>query len=157
MHAKGYLHGSVSVSTEHKGKARQHPAWVLRYRLPSGKDSRKTLGKAWQKASRPPTGFMTELQAQAVGQRFLDEHASSVPDDRRTLGRAFVDFLAYCERERGLRASTVHEYGKIADRLNAVPWRGDLHGATDRSTRSRATNSARFGRSSCAQEEAPTR
>jgi hypothetical protein len=43
MQAKGYLHGSVSLSTEHRGKPRQHPVWVIRYRLPSGKDSRKTL------------------------------------------------------------------------------------------------------------------
>jgi hypothetical protein len=56
MQAKRYLHGSVSLSTEHKGKPRAHPVWVLRYRLPSGKDSRKTLGRAWLKAAgRRPT------------------------------------------------------------------------------------------------------
>jgi hypothetical protein len=51
MQAKGYLHGSVSLSTEHRGKPRQHPVWVIRYRLPSGKDSRKTLGKAEEESA----------------------------------------------------------------------------------------------------------
>jgi len=34
MQANGYLHGSVSLSTEHKGKPRQHPVWVIRYLAP---------------------------------------------------------------------------------------------------------------------------
>ena len=125
MQANRYLHGSVSLSTEHKGKPRKHPVWVLRYRLPSGKDSRKTLGNAWLKASRPPAGFLTEAQAQAVGQRLLDSHADSVPDERRTFDRAAQDFILYCRRERGLRESTLHEYRRLADRLCERPWRGE--------------------------------
>ena len=88
MQAKGYLHGSVHLSTEHKGRPRKHPVWVLRYRLPSGKDSRKTLGRAWTKASRPPRGFMTETQALVVAQRFLDTNADAVPEERRTFEHA---------------------------------------------------------------------
>ncbi len=126
MQAKRYLHGAVSLSTEHKGKPRQHPVWLLRYRLPSGKDSRKTLGKAWLKASRPPANFMTRTQAEATAQRFLDEHASSLPDDRRTLGRALDDFIAHSERKRNLRASTTAEYRRIAKWLCARPWRNEL-------------------------------
>ena len=57
MHAKAYLHGAIELSTEHKGRPRKHPVWVLRYRLPSGKDSRKTPGRAWLKSSRPPAGL----------------------------------------------------------------------------------------------------
>jgi integrase len=123
MQAERYLHGSVHVSTECKGKPRRHPAWVLRYRLPSGKDSRKTLGRAWLKSSRPPTGFITEKQAQAKAQRFLDEHAIATPEHRRTFGLACEAFLTYCERERGLRASTLHDYRRLAERLWERPWR----------------------------------
>jgi len=125
MQAERYLHGSVHLSTECKGKPRRYPVWVLRYRLPSGKDSRKTLGRAWLKSSRPPAGFMTERQAQANAERFLDEHAIAMPEHRRTLGRACEAFLTYCERERGLRASTLHDYRRIADRLCGRPWRKD--------------------------------
>jgi hypothetical protein len=126
MQAKRYLHGAVSLSTAHKGKPRAHPVWVLRYRLPSGKDSRRTLGKAWLKASRPPTNFMTKAQAEATAQRFLDEHATTLPDDRRTLRRALDDFIAHSERERKLRASTLAEYDRIANWLCARPWRPNL-------------------------------
>jgi integrase len=126
MQARRYLHGAVSLSTEHKGKPRAHPVWVLRYRLPSGKDSRKTLGKAWLKASRPPGNFMTKAHAEAAAQRFLDEHASSLPDDRRTLRRALNDFIAHSEHERKLRASTLAEYHRIANWLCARPWRGEM-------------------------------
>jgi integrase len=126
MQAKGYLHGSVSLSSEHKGKPRHHPVWVIRYRLPSGKDSRKTLGKAWLRKSRPPANFMTKAQAETAAQRFLDEHATSLPDDRRTLKRALDDFIAHSERERKLRASTTAEYRRIANWLCDQAWRGGL-------------------------------
>jgi integrase len=123
MQAESYLHGSVHLSTECKGKPRRFSVWVLRYRLPSGKDSRKTLGRAWLKSSRPPTGFITEKQAQAKSQRFLDEHAIATPEHRRTFGLACEAFLTYCERERGLRASTLHDYRRIAERLCERLWR----------------------------------
>lgn len=126
MQAKGYLHGSVTLSTKHKGKPRRQPVWVLRYRLPNGKDSRKTLGKAWLKSSRPPAGFITEAQAQARAQKFLDDHAKSVPEDRKSFERACEDFLLHCEREKGLRASTMHEYRRLARKLGERPWRAEM-------------------------------
>lgn len=122
----GYLHGSVSLSTEVKGRTRKEPVWELRYRLPSGKDSRRILAKAWTKKSRPPAGYLTKSQVEAVAQRFLDDNAESVPEDRKTFGRACDEFLAFCEHERGLRGSTMHEYRRIAQRLCERPWRGDL-------------------------------
>lgn len=126
MQAKSYLHGSVNLSTECKGKRRRQPVWVLRYRLPSGKDSRKTLGRAWLKSSRPPAGFITEKRAQTKAQRFLDEHAIATPEHRCIFGLACEAFLTYCERERGLRASTLHEYRRIAERLCERSWRENL-------------------------------
>ncbi len=107
MQAESYLHGSVSLSTEHKGKPRRHPVWILRYRLPSGKDSRMTIGKAWTKSSRPSVGFLTRTQAESAAQTFLDSHADDSPPARRTFGLACEDFLSRCERERGLRRSTL--------------------------------------------------
>ena len=35
---------SVALSATYKGKVRPEPVWVMRYRLPSGKDSRTVLG-----------------------------------------------------------------------------------------------------------------
>ncbi|MFL5822455.1 MAG: tyrosine-type recombinase/integrase [Solirubrobacteraceae bacterium] len=123
MQATSYLQGSVQLSTAKGGRRRKHPVWVLRYRLPSGKDSRKVLGRAWTKTSRPPAGFITETQARAIAQSFLDDHAGAVPEHRHTFGLACQAFLRYCERERGLRASTIHDYRRIAERLCERPWR----------------------------------
>ena len=43
----------VELSTSCKGKPRRKPVWVMRYVLPSGKDSRKVLGPAWTRKGRP--------------------------------------------------------------------------------------------------------
>lgn len=69
---------------------------------------------------------MTMAQAEAAAQRFLDEYATSLPDDRRTLRRALDDFIAHSERQRKLRASTLAEYRRIANWLCARPWRTEL-------------------------------
>jgi integrase len=66
---------------------------------------------------------MTKAQAEAAAQRFLDAHATSLPDDRRTLRRALDDFIAHSERERKLRASTTAEYQRIATWLCDRSWR----------------------------------
>jgi integrase len=124
--AKTYLHGAVRLSEAHRGKRRSTPVWELRYRLPSGKDSRKVLGRAWLKSSRPAVGFMTRTQAESAAQTFLDRHADDSPAARRTFGLACDDFLRRCERERGLRRSTLHDYSRIAKTLRARAWRADL-------------------------------
>ena len=70
-------------------------------------DARQGMGEG-----EPAAGnFLTKPQAEAAAQRVLDEHASSLPDDRRTLRRALDDFIVHSERERGLRASTTAESG----------------------------------------------
>lgn len=123
MRPEGYLHGSVQLAKTVKGKARKHPVWELRYRLPSGKDSTKTLGRAWLKSSRPKAGFLTRSQAEAAAQAFLDEHAADTPAARKTFGSASDQFIRHCKRERGLRASTLHDYQRMARGLGNRVWR----------------------------------
>lgn len=118
---KGYLSGSVTLAT----KRRNEPVWELRYRIPSGKQSSHVLGKAWQGAGRPRDGYLTLAQAQVLGQRFLDDHSGSVPDDRRSFGRACEDFLRYIEVEKRRRGTTLHEYKRIANKLAGLK-SGDL-------------------------------
>ncbi|MGH8302872.1 MAG: tyrosine-type recombinase/integrase, partial [Steroidobacteraceae bacterium] len=69
---------------------------------------------------------LTRAQAETIAQRFLDEHATSLPNDRRTLRRALDDFISHSERERKLRASTLAEYRRIARWLCDRPWRAEL-------------------------------
>jgi len=106
-----------------KGKPRKTPVWEMRYRLPSGKDSRRVLGPAWRKRSRPPRGYLTEREALTIAEAFAAEHATTTPDERRTFQAALDSFLRYCREEKGLRGSTLHEYRRIADRLADRPWR----------------------------------
>jgi integrase len=114
---------SVELSTTCKGKARTRSVWVLRYRLPSGKDSRKVLGPAWQKRGRPPRGYFTEAEALLRAQAFAAEHSADTPHERQTFRAALDAFIHHCAEEKGLRRSTLHEYAKIGDRLAARPWR----------------------------------
>jgi integrase len=114
---------SVALSKTCKGKPRKTPVWEMRYRLPSGKDSRRVLGPAWIKRSRPPRGYLTEREALSIAESFAGEHATTTPDERRTFQAALESFVRYCREERGLRGSTLHEYKKIGRRLAERPWR----------------------------------
>jgi hypothetical protein len=122
--ATSFVH--VSLSKTYKGKLRQTPVWVLRYRLGSGKQSRQVLGPAWTKKGRPAHGHLTEDEARMKAQAFAAEHATDTPDARRSFRAALDSFVRYCTQEKGLRGSTMHEYRKIGERLAARPWRGEF-------------------------------
>lgn len=115
----------VELSKTCKGKTRGNPVWVMRYQLPSGKDSRKVLGPAWTKRGRPSRGYLTEGEAVAEAEAFGALHSADTHDGRRTFRAGLSAFIRYCLEEKGLRGSTVHEYTKIGERLADRPWRGD--------------------------------
>jgi integrase len=117
---------SVSLSTTYKGQPRPEPVWVMRYRLPSGKDSRSVLGPAWLKKGRPAAGYLTEGDALLKAEAFASEHATDTPDARRSFRVALDAFIHYCEVEKGLRGSTLDAYRKIGDRLAERRWRGEM-------------------------------
>jgi integrase len=123
MQAKTLARVSVELSKTCKGKSRARPVWVMRYRLPSGKDSRKVLAPAWTRKGRPPHGYLTEVDALVKAQAFAAEHSADTQDGRRTFRVALDAFARHCAEEKGLRGSTMHEYRKIGERLAARPWR----------------------------------
>ena len=72
---------------------------------------------------RPPHGYLTEGDALVKAEAFSAEH-STVPASTRGTFRSGLDtFLRYCEQEKGLRGSTLHEYRRIGERLADRPWR----------------------------------
>jgi len=115
----------VGLSKTCKGKPRSKPVWVMRYVLPSGKDSRKVLGPAWTKKGRPPHGYLTEGEAIAKAQTFAASHATETPNARHTFRVALERFVRHSREEKGLRGSTLHEYERIGKRLGDRPWRAD--------------------------------
>lgn len=117
---------SVQLSRTYKGRQRPDPVWVMRYRLPSGKDSKKVLGRAWLGRGRPRPGFITEADALLTAQAFAAEHDSDTADLRRTFSVALDVFVSRSRNERRLRNSTVHEYRRIGEFLAGRPWRGNL-------------------------------
>ncbi len=121
MQAHKHAQVSVALSATYKGKPRSAPVWVMRYRLPSGKDSKEVLGLAWTKKGRPPHGRLTEGEALSKAQAFAAEHSTDTPDARRSFRAALDSFVRYCTQEKGLRGSTMHEYKKIGERLAARP------------------------------------
>jgi integrase len=122
MQAKKTVTFSVVLSRMCKGKPRKTPVWLMRYRLPSGKDSTKVLGPAWTKKGRPPTGYLTEGEALVRAEEFAALHCVDTSRERLTFRAALDSFIHYCIEERGLRGSTLHEYRKIGERLAALPF-----------------------------------
>ena len=129
MQAHTHVQVSVVLSTTYKGKPRSRPVWVMRYRLPSGKDSKKVLGLAWSKKGRPAHGFLTEADALLEAAAFAAEHSADTPDGRRRFRAALDLFMRHCTEEKRLRRSTLHEYRKIGERLAARSCRGDVNWA----------------------------
>src|SRR5271165_2375957 len=117
---------SVALSTTYKGKPRPQPVWLMRYRLPSGKDSRSVLGPAWRKKGRPAAGYLTESDALLRAEAFAAEHSGDAPDARRLFRVALEAFLRYSEDEKGLRGSTLVNYRRIGNRMAERRWRSDL-------------------------------
>lgn len=116
----------VGLSKSYKGRQRPEPVWVMRYRLPSGKDSRSVLGRAWLRKGRPAAGYLTEAEVLVKAEAFAAEHSQDTLDGRRPFRAALTAFLRDCEEEKGLRGSTLHDYRRIGDRLAARPWRSDM-------------------------------
>ncbi|MHB8491153.1 MAG: tyrosine-type recombinase/integrase [Solirubrobacteraceae bacterium] len=121
-----HVHVSVSLSKRYKGRARPEPVWVMRYRLPSGKDSRQVLGRAWTRKGRPPTGYLSQGDALMKAEGFAAEHSYDTLDGRRAFGVALASFLRDLEVEKGLRGSTVHGYRRIGTGLSERPWRSGM-------------------------------
>jgi integrase len=90
-------------------------SWYMKYRLASGRQTRKKIGPAWKERSRPPAGYYTRKGAQAVLDAVLtDARRGLLPDPGRTGGHSFGEacdeWLRYVEHERERAASTLRDY-----------------------------------------------
>lgn len=104
---RSYAQTSIALSSTYKGKPRPQPVWIMRYRLPSGKDSRKVLGPAWTKKGRPPSGYLTRNDALLTAEMFAAEHSVGATSLRLAFGSALERFLGYCAQERRLHAGRI--------------------------------------------------
>ncbi len=96
------------------------PQWYVKYRLPDGRQAQKRLGPAWTQRGRPPLGYFTKRTAEAA----LDEILADARRGRlggwvrtgATFTDACVDFLAFMERDRQRKRSTMNDYRSAVQR-----------------------------------------
>jgi hypothetical protein len=98
--------------TRYDGKRRS--VWRAKYRLPDGRQVKKTLGPAWTQRGRPPAGYFTKRTADAWLRRTLAEAvAGTLPGMVRTgatVADACAEYLRYIEQDRQRKPSTLREY-----------------------------------------------
>src|SRR6187399_3370583 len=88
-----------------------------KYRLPDGRQVKKTLGPAWTSRGRPPAGYFTKRTAEAWLRRTLAEAAagtlSGMVRTGATVADACAGYLRYLERDRQRKPSTLRDYDSI--------------------------------------------
>jgi integrase len=121
--------GHVRVAWRAKG-----PMWVMKYRLPDGTESMRTLGAAWVKRNpqdamgwlprrgRPPEGTLNEDAARAALQAFLDQQTDRTPPERIMLDRCGDAFLESC-RDKRRSPTTLRTYEQIVGEVK-TRWSG---------------------------------
>src|SRR3954454_18441466 len=97
------------------GKRRS--VWRAKYRMPDGRQVKKTLGPAWTSRGRPPAGYFTRRTAEAWLHRTLAEAASgTLPGMVRTdatVADACAEYLRYIAQDRQRKPSTLRDYDSI--------------------------------------------
>ncbi|MEA2282020.1 MAG: hypothetical protein QOK21_2627, partial [Solirubrobacteraceae bacterium] len=87
----------------------RRPVWRAKYRLPDGRQVKKTLGQAWTARGRPPAGYWTKRTAEAWLRRTLAEAAAcTLPGMVRTgatVADACAEYLRYIEKDRQRKPS----------------------------------------------------
>ncbi len=98
-------------------EGRRRPDWRAKYRLPDGRQVKRTIGPAWTGRGRPPAGYYTKRTAEAWLRDVLAQaRAGTLPGMVRT-GVTFADacdeYLRYVEFDLDRKPSTMVDYRSI--------------------------------------------
>ena len=103
--------------------------WRAKYRLPDGRQVKKSLGPAWTARGRPPAGYFTKRTAEAWLRRTLAEAAAgTLPGMVRTgatVADACAEYLRYIAQDRQRKPSTLRDYDLIF-RNHVLPHLGEI-------------------------------
>lgn len=106
---KPYLSGSVRV---------RDGFWIARFRLPTGKDSTRKLGREWKKrGEQPPEGYDTKRTALVKLNEILSGYEGWTPGSDPQFQFAADEYLQWQRNERKLRETTCHEYERIIENV----------------------------------------
>jgi hypothetical protein len=98
-------------------EGKRRPVWRAKYRLPDGRQVKKTLGPASTYRGRPPAGYFTKRTAEAWLRKTLVEAAAgTLPGMVRTgatVAHACEEYLRYIEQDRQRKPSTLRDYDSI--------------------------------------------
>jgi integrase len=110
-------------------EGKRRAVWRAKYRLPDGRQVKKTLGPAWTARGRPPAGYFTKRTAEAWLRRTLAEAAAgTLPGMVRTgatVADACAEYLRYIEEDRQRTPSTLRDYASIF-RNHVLPHLGEI-------------------------------
>src|SRR3954465_12147661 len=88
--------------------------WRAKYRLPDGRQVKKTLGPAWTARGRPPGGYFTRRTAEAwLPKTLVEAAAGTLPGMVRTgatVADACDEYLRYIEQDRQRKPPTLRHY-----------------------------------------------
>jgi integrase len=110
-------------------EGRRRPVWRAKYRLPDGRQVKRSIGPAWTGRRRPPAGYYTKRTAQVwLDDVLAQARAGTLPGMVRT-GVTFADacdeYLRYVEFDLDCKPSTVVDYRSII-RAHLLPAFGAL-------------------------------
>ncbi len=101
----------------YRWEGKRRPVWRAKYRLPDGRQVKKTIVPDWTGRGRPPAGYFTKRTAEAWLRDVLDQaRRGTLPGMVRT-GVTFADaaaeYLRWIEHDRARKPSTVRDYQSI--------------------------------------------
>jgi integrase len=110
----------------YEGKRR--PTWRAKYRLPDGRQVKKTIGPAWTGRGRPPAGYYTKRTAEDWLREILSQaRAGVLPGMVRTgvtVSDAAAEYLRWLQVDRQRKPSTLQDYRSVI-RAHLLPAFGD--------------------------------
>lgn len=112
----------MSVATGHVylRKGARGEVWYAKFRLPTGHQVKRQLGRSWRESGRPPAGYLTKRQAEAKLRELLaDAQRGVLPLQNvsgATFGDACAEWLRYVEFDRERTRSTVSDYKSVVER-----------------------------------------
>src|SRR3954468_11277275 len=111
-------------------EGKRPPVGRAKYRLPDGRQVKKTLGPAWTARGRPPAGYFTKRTAEAWLRKTLVEAAAGTLPGMVRTGATVADvcdeYLRYIEQDRQRKPSTLRDYDSIF-RNHVLPHLGTIH------------------------------
>ena len=96
--------------------------WYAKFRGPDGRQMQRKLGRAHDGRGRCPDDHLTERMAHDALRRLLTDLergtlAGAAPRSGRTFRDACDEFLRHRRDEKGLTASTLHDYGVTIEKI----------------------------------------